>query len=293
MPIHYPDILTESSPPRRFTYTDRDTILYALGIGMGADPLDRRELPFVYEKDLKAVPTAVTVLSWADAPGRTDELHPAPGARPSTLHLPMILHGEQKVELHRPLPPSGTFTTRDTIDAVYDKGPQKGALVIRKSVWTDADDMPVATLTCTMFARAEGGFGGPREGMEPPHPIPDRAPDLTLEFRTRPDQALLYRLCADRNPLHCDPDFARLGGFERPILHGMCTYGITCRAVLQAFAGYDPARIASHRVRFTAPVYPGETIAVDLWQDGPRISFEARVPERNITAIRHGLSVLR
>lgn len=293
VPIHYPDILTESSPPRRFRYTDKDAILYALGIGFGSDPLDERELSFVYEKDLKVVPTAAAVLIWAQIGARVDELLPAEGRRKSVLHLPTTLHGEQRVELHRPLPPQGEFTVSETIDAVYDKGPGKGALVVRTSRWTDEAGALVATSSCTMFARSDGGFGGPAEGMPLPHPIPPRAPDRTVILPTRPDQALLYRLNGDRNPLHADPHAARAGGFPRPILHGLCTYGMTCRAVLQTFADYDPARIASHQARFTAPVFPGETLAVDLWQDGPKISFTARVVERDVMAIRNGLAVLR
>jgi len=291
--IHYPDVLTESSPPRRFSYTDKDLILYALGIGFGSDPLDERELPFVYEKNLKVVPTAAAVLTWAHTGARSDDLMPAEGHRKSTIYIPTTLHGEQRVELHRPLPPQGEFTVRETIDAVYDKGADKGALLVRTGRWTDDAGNLVVTSTCTMFARSDGGFGGPSEGVPVPHPVPGRAPDRTVILPTRPDQALLYRLNGDRNPLHADPEAARAGGFPRPILHGLCTYGMTCRAVLQTFADYDPARIASHQARFTAPVYPGETLAVDLWQDGAEVSFTARVVERDVMAIRNGLAVLR
>lgn len=293
MAIHYPDILTESSPPRRFSYTDKDAILYALSIGFGSDPLDERELAFVYEQDLKIVPTAGAVLAWAQTGARADDLEPAEGHCKSVLHLPTTVHGEQRLELHRPLPAQGEFTVRETIDAVYDKGAGRGALVVRTARWIDEEGEPVVTSSCTMFARSDGGFGGPANGMPAPHAIPDRAPDRTVMLPTRPDQALLYRLNGDRNPLHAHPAAARAGGFPRPILHGLCTYGMTCRAVLQTFAGYDPVRIASHQARFTAPVFPGETLAVDLWQDGPHISFTARVIERDVIAIGNGLSVLR
>ncbi len=150
----------------------------------------------------------------------------------------------------------------------------------------------MATLRSSIFARADGGFGGPADGEAPPHAVPDRTPDLSLDFPTRPDQALLYRLNGDRNPLHADPAFAKLVGFPRPILHGLCTFGITCRAVLQGFTGFDPAPIKRHQARFSAPVFPGETVTVDLWQDGEAVSFEAKVKDRQAVVIRNGLSVL-
>ena len=141
----------------------------------------------------------------------------------------------------------------------------------------------LATLVGSTFARGDGGFGGPSEGQPEPHQVPDRKPDLSLDFPTLPNQALLYRLSGDRNPLHSDPAFAKRVGFPRPILHGLCTYGITCRAVLQSYAEYDPAKFKSHAARFSSPVFPGETITVDLWQDGKIISFEARVKDRGVT----------
>ena len=151
----------------------------------------------------------------------------------------------------------------------------------------------MATLTGSSFCRADGGFGGPSEGQPEPHEIPSRKADLSVDITTRQDQALLYRLNGDRNPLHSDPDSAKRSGFPRPILHGLCTYGITCRAVLQAITGYDADQILSHQARFSAPVFPGDTITVDLWKDGKVISFEARVKERGATVIKNGKTVLR
>jgi acyl dehydratase len=151
----------------------------------------------------------------------------------------------------------------------------------------------VATLTGSSFCRADGGFGGPSEGAPEPHSVPERKRDISADIATRQDQALLYRLNGDRNPLHSDPDSARRSGFPRPILHGLCTYGITCRAVLQEVVGWDSDRIASHQARFSAPVFPGDTITVDLWVDDRVISFEARVKERNVTVIKNGKTVLR
>lgn len=291
MPIYYPDILDQGTKPRTFSYGDKDVMLYALGIGLGADPLNEAELPYVYEKGLKVVPTAATVL--ASGAGRGEPTPRKPGHRESAPNFLMLVHGEQKVELHRPLPAKGTFTTQSRTIGAFDKGKEKGAILVNETVWTDESGEPVATLTSSSFCRADGGFGGPSDGAPEPHVVPDRKPDLTVAIPTRPDQALLYRLNGDRNPLHSDPDSAKRSGFPRPILHGLCTYGITCRAVLEAITGHDPDQILSHQARFSAPVFPGETIGVDLWRDGKEISFEARVAERGATVIKNGLTVLR
>ncbi len=293
MPIYYPDILNQPSAARAFSYGDKEVMLYALGIGLGADPLDERELPFVYERGLKVVPTAATVLASGAAARDGASVEAPPGHRVSDINYLMVVHGEQKIELHRPLPAAGAFTAASRTVGAYDKGREKGAVVIQETVWTDAAGEAVATLTGSMFARGDGGFGGPSEGAPAPHPTPTRAPDLSLDFATRRDQALLYRLNGDRNPLHADPEFARLAGFERPILHGLCTYGITCRAILAGITGFDPEPILSHQARFSAPVFPGDTLTVDLWRDGKEIAFEARVTARGVTVIKNGLTVLR
>lgn len=295
MPIFYPDILDQRTAPRTFTYGDKDVMLYALGVGMGQDPMNETELPFVYEKNLKVIPTAATVL--AAGARAAANAGPAPqmpeGHRPSQINFLMVVHGEQKVELHKPLPAKGTFTVEGRTIGAYDKGKDKGAVVINESVWTDENGEKVATLTSSTFARGDGGFGGPAEGAPEPHKVPERAPDMSVDFTTREDQALLYRLNGDRNPLHSDPESAKRSGFPRPILHGLCTYGITCRAILQAVTDFDPDQIKSHQARFSAPVFPGDTIAVDIWKDGKEISFEARVKDRNATVIKNGLAVLR
>ena len=298
MPIYYPDILQQRTAARTFTYGDKDVMLYALGIGLGADPMNETELPFVYERGLKVVPTAATVLAAAGGGGRAraaagDDAPNPPGFRVSQLNFLMVVHGEQKVELHKPLPISGTFTAEGRTIGAFDKGEGKGAVVVNETVWTDEKGEKVATLTGSTFARGDGGFGGPSEGAPEPHPVPTRAADLSVDIATREDQALLYRLNGDRNPLHSDPDVAKRAGFPRPILHGLCTYGITCRAVLHAITGYDPDQILSHQARFSASVFPGDVITVDLWKDAKQISFEARVKARNVTVIKNGLTVLR
>jgi len=295
MPIYYPDILDQRTAARTFTYGDKDVMLYALGIGLGADPMDEKELAFVYEKNLKVTPTAATVLSAAAGGGRVvGEAPKLPeGHRQSQMNFLMMVHGEQKVELHKPLPVTGTFTAEGRTLGAWDKGEGKGAVVVNETVWTDERGEKAATLTMSMFYRGDGGFGGPTEGQPEPHAVPTRSPDLSVDIATRPDQALLYRLNGDRNPLHSDPASARASGFPRPILHGLCTYGITCRAVLQAVLNYDADRILSHQVRFSAPVFPGDLITIDLWNDGKDISFEARVKARNVTVIKNGLTRLR
>jgi acyl dehydratase len=295
MAIQYPAILDRKTDPQTWQWSDRDCILYALCLGFGADPLDPRTLPFVYAppvagegllngRQLQIVPTLLTVLAWVAEPTFTNL-----GVDPIT-----ALHGEQKIELHRPMPCPVALSVQGRVVEVYDKGAGRGAIVITEHVISDAvDGLPIATLTTTCFGRSEGGCGGATTPAPAPHPIPERAPEHSVRIATRPDLALLYRLTGDRNPIHADPVVAQAGGFERPILHGLCSFGITCRAVLETYADFEPARIASHQARFSSPVYPGETLTVDLWRDGNVISFEARVAERNVTVIKNGKCVLR
>jgi acyl dehydratase len=281
MPIRYPEILSMTSEPAPYQWGDRETMLYALGIGLGGDPMNQAELPFVYESGLKAVPTMATVVAWGAGPPIG-----------SMINFLMVVHGEQKCEFHKPFPTEAQITAEGRVIGAYDKG-DKGAVIYNETVLKDAKTgEKIATLTGSTFARGDGNFGGPSEGAPEPHEVPTRSPDKTVEFTTRPDQALIYRLSGDRNPLHSDPKVAKMAGFPRPILHGLCTYGITCRAVLQEYADFDPARIKSHQVRFSSPVFPGETIAVDLWLDGDVVSFEARVKDRGVTVIKNGKSVL-
>lgn len=292
MPIYYPDILYQAVPARVFSYTERDVMLYALSVGFGADPLNAAELRFVFEKSLSVLPTAATVLGRAPAASLPRPEVPD-GMRLSTFDEAKVLHGEQSVELRRPLPASGTFTIASRTIAAYDKGADKGAVVVSETTWTDSSGTAIAILTSSVYARGDGGFGGPVAGPPHAHARPDRAPDLSVDLPTRPDQALLYRLNGDYNPLHADPERAMRAGFTRPILHGLCTYGLTCKAVLANVVGYDSDAIRSHQARFSSPVYPGELLTVDLWRDDPVISFEARVKKRDAVVIRNGKAVLR
>ena len=266
----------------RFAYGDRETMLYALGIGMGRDPLDEQELPYVFEKgELKTVPSMASVLARV------------PLLKDCGYDYSKVLHGEQKLTLHRTLPPQGELVADSRVVAAYDKGPGKGAVILTETkVRLAADGQPLFTQSSTTFARGDGGYGGPAGSGPAPHPIPERRPDRTVTLETRKDQALLYRLNGDRNPLHADPALARRVGFPAPILHGLCTYGTACRAILTTVAGYDHARIVGFDVRFSAPVYPGESIATDLWVDGKIVSFRCRVPERDVVVINNGKCVL-
>ncbi|MEO1101726.1 MAG: MaoC/PaaZ C-terminal domain-containing protein [Pseudomonadota bacterium] len=282
MPIDYDTAKALSSTDQAFSYSERDTMLYALGVGMGDDPLDEKELPFVYENGLKVVPTQATVMAWGA--GKTAAMG---------INFMMVVHGEQRLTVHKPLPTDGNILADWTVDEIVDKGEGKGALIYNTTVLKDAKSGDtLATLGSTTFARADGGFGGPSSGGPAIHERPDRPADRTVSMATKPDQALIYRLSGDRNPLHSDPNFAKAAGFPRPILHGLCTYGVCCRAALKAYADYDPARIKQFDVRFSAPVFPGETIDVDFWEDGDTLSFEARVAARDATVIRNGKCVL-
>lgn len=285
MPIKYDEVMALKNIGQKYSWTDREVMLYAIGIGMGADPMDEKELPFVNEgyytpRDLKVVPTYASVAAWGSGPGHID------------VNRVMVVDGERDITFHKPMPVKANITADSRVLGVFDKGKDKGAVIRRETILRDEAGEPLATLVASQFARGDGGFGGPSEGQPEPHKIPDRKPDMTVDISTRPDQALLYRLCGDRNPLHSDPEFARRGGFDRPILHGMCTYGLSCRAVLQTYADYDPKAFKRHATRFSSPVFPGETVSFDLWKDGNVISIEGKVKSRNVTVIRNGMTAL-
>jgi len=251
MPVD-PSFVGRTLEPVRHTHSERDVMLYALGVGCGTD-----ELQFTYERDLKVLPTFAVIPAFPAMLnlGGAMQVNPM-----------MILHGEQRIELHAPIPTSGTITTTPTIKAIYDKG--KGALVVVETDSVDEKGRLLFRNTSGIFARGEGGFGGDRGPSGPKNVPPDRKPDKSVSFTTRPEQALLYRLSGDRNPLHADPDFARMAGFPKPILHGLCTYGFAGRAILQAWCDNDPARLKAFEVRFSGVVFPGETITTDMWEVG-------------------------
>ncbi|HUZ31133.1 MAG TPA: MaoC/PaaZ C-terminal domain-containing protein [Xanthobacteraceae bacterium] len=280
MPIDYDHLMAVQIEPAEQAYEPKDCMLYALGVGLGHDPLNEDELAFVYEKNLKVLPTMATVL------GHTGSL----AQRSDTgINWLMVVNGEQGFTLHRPLAGRGVVIGRTKIVEVIDKGAGKGALILTERAISDkTSGAPIATVTQTIFCRGDGGFGGPPRPIPPPHPIPARAPDAVCDLGTRPEMALIYRLSGDYNPLHAEPAFAKAAGYERPILHGLGTFGVSGHALLKTLCGYDPARLVSFAGRFSAPVRPGETIRTEMWCDGSIVSFRARVLERDVIAINHG-----
>ena len=267
-------------------YTPRDTMLYALGIGLGAQPLDAGQLRFVFEQNLQTVPTMASILGspgfwWRNALTGVDWVK--------------LVHGEQAVRVLKPLPAAANIMARNKVVSVTDKGVGKGAIaVITRDLYDQASGELLAQARNVTFLRGDGGFsqaGGQSDpGPDPLPAPPDRAPDIEVELETLERQALLYRLSGDYNVLHADPVVARAAGFSRPILHGLCTYGIAAHAVLKSVCEYDSARIGSMAVRFTAPVYPGETLQFQLWQrDSASFQLRARVAARDAVVLNNGL----
>ena len=280
MPINYDKLLALRIPDVTQTYTERDAILYALGLGLGSDPLDENELAFVYEKNLKLMPTFATVLAWPGFWVRDLD---------SGIDWVKVVAGEQGLVLHRPLEPRGTVIGRTRVIDVIDKGAGRGAHVYSvRELFERATGEKLATIASTTICRGDGGFGGPQRASPPAHQIPARPPDLICERATRPEAALIYRLSGDPNPLHADPAVARAAGFARPILHGLATFGIACHAILRSLCGHDPSRLSAISGRYSAPVFPGETIRTEIWRDGSVASFRARVVERDVVALDNG-----
>jgi acyl dehydratase len=245
------------SEPHLRSWDSKDALLYAVGVGAGlGDPL--QELEFTTENcegiEQQVLPTYAVLIAQAPMSGSLGDFDRA-----------MLVHAEQHFELHRPLPVAGTVRTTSTVTGIYDKG--SGALVVTENVAVDAaTGEPLVTSRSGVFIRGQGGFGGPRS-TDPPWSLPDRAPAHQVVRETRPEQALLYRLSGDRNPLHVDPKFAARGGFSQPILHGLCTYGVTGRALLRVLCDGDPARFRSMSGRFTRPVLPGEPLTISIWRE--------------------------
>jgi acyl dehydratase len=285
MSIVYEKLLALKVPPVEQSYGPKDCILYALGLGLGQDPMNEDELAFVYEKDLKVLPTYAVVQGYSPYWLRNPE---------SGVNWTKVVHGEQGLVLHKPVAPQGTVIGQTRIVDVVDKGEGKGALVYSERKITDRETgVLLATLTQTTFCRGDGGFGGPKRETPPPHALPERAPDMVCDLPTRPEMALVYRLSGDINPLHAEPAFARAAGFPRPILHGLASFGVAGHALLKSVCGYDPTRLAAISGRFSAPVFPGEAIRTEMWRDGNVISFRARVVERDVVAVNNGRADIR
>ena len=270
-------LVGEPGAPHERTWTSKDALLYAVGVGAGlGDPLN--ELEFTTENSegvtQQVLPTFGVLISQA-----------ATGRNLGDFDRALLVHAEQAFELHRPLPVAGTSRAVATVSGIYDKG--SGALVVIESEAVDATTgEPLVTARSSTFIRGEGGFGGERGGSEP-WPRPDRAADHQVTLETRPEQALIYRLSGDRNPLHADPKFAARGGFARPILHGLCTYGVTGRALLHALCGSDPARFAFMSGRFTSPVLPGDALTISIWLgDGDTAQFQTATQDGTVVIDR-------
>jgi acyl dehydratase len=262
--VAIPQALGIEIPPTTFEYDERDVMLYAVGVGA-------TELDFVFERNLKVLPTFAVIPGFPAMMGlaASVEINPV-----------MLLHGEQRITLHKPIPTKGKLTTGGKVTGVYDKG--KGALLVVEAETKDEQGEVLFTNTAGVFVRAAGGFGGER-GPEAGNKPPDRAPDKTVEMQTLPIQAMIYRLSGDRNPLHIDPAFAKMAGYDTPILHGLCTYGHVGRAVLSEYCDNDPARMAGLEVRFSGVVFPGDKIITEMWDEGGgRIVLQAKTQRGDV-----------
>jgi len=281
--ITYEKLINWKIPLVEQTLSKRDTMLYALGVGLGADPCDAQQLPYVYEQNLKALPTMAIVMGYPGA------WHAQGDTGITRSH---VVHGEQGFIIHKPLPVEGAITGNNKIVAVLDKGADKGALIMTECEVRDkASNDLIVTLTSTTFARKDGGFGGPSTTtgpQKPVHAIPARAPDHICDLPTLPQAALIYRLSGDYNPLHADPAYAAKAGYKMPILHGRATFSVAGHAILKTCCGYDAAKFKSMEGRFSSPVYPGETIRTEMWMDGNIVAFRSTVPARGVTVLNNG-----
>jgi len=278
-------LLARQFAPIEHSYGHRDTLLYALGLGFGADPMDAGQLRYVYEgvggSSLRALPTFANILAYPGFWAREPD---------TGIDWQRLVHAEQQIVLHAQLPARGRVTGANRVSAIWDKGPEKGALMQQQREVRDAaSGNNLATVTQLTLLRGNGGFGeGACESVPPtPHPIPERTPDAVCDLATMPQAALIYRLSGDLNPLHADPAVARAAGFERPILHGMATMGIAAHAVLKELLHYDDARFAGMRARFTAPAIPGDTLRTELWVDGKVISLRTTAVERGAVVLNN------
>jgi len=265
----------------RDTYTEKDCILYALGVGMGLDPLDEECLKFVYEDGLKILPSQSVIMA-----------HPGFWAKEEDTGVDWVkvLHAGQEIIFHNPIPPSATVEATTRITEVADKGEKVGALINSERIVSDIKTgMEICTLITTILARGDGGFGGERKASAfKPDAIPMRDPDDICDLPTLPQQALLYRLSGDFNPLHASPTVARNAGFKAPILHGLCTFGVMTHALIKMCCDYDPSRFKRMRLRFSAPVYPGETIRTEIWHNDNEIAFRCKSLEQGKIVINNG-----
>ena len=280
MAFVYEKLMGLEVPEVEHRYTQRDTMLYALGVGLGADPLDEAQLPFVYEERLKMLPTMPVVLGYPGSWSRTMN---------TGINYLKVVHGEQSLQIHKLPPPEGTLLGRTKVIGIVDKGADKGALIyLERKVVDKATGELLCTLNSTTFARGDGGYGGPSSPVREPREMPGGKPDLACDLPTLPQAALVYRLSGDYNPLHSDPKTAKAAGFPRPILHGLCTFGVAGHALLKTVCGYDPLRLTRMEARFSSPVFPGETIRTELWRKGKAVFFRASAVGRDAVVLDNG-----
>ena len=261
------------------SYTDKDSILYGLGVGLGNDPMNMDELKYVYENGQIALPSMATNFQYHSSLLMS-----------ANLNFIMVVHGEQKLSIINPIPVSGEFIADMKVINCFDKGASKGAIVeVETTVKLKSDGTEICKLISTTFARGDGGFGGPES---PPQKVyePEGTPDIVDEITTKPDQALIFRLSGDYNPLHSDPNFAKAAGFPKPILHGLCTYGVACRSIVKTACDKDVKKLKSFNCRFSSPVFPGETIVTEMWKNGNIINFQSKVKERDKIILKNGVS---
>jgi acyl dehydratase len=284
MALNYERIMAHRYPEIAVDYGARECILYALGIGLGMHPVELGELKFVYERaGLEAFPTMAVVLGW---PGRMRD--PAFGVDER-----LVVAGDLRVTLHRPLEPQAKLVSRPRVKEIVDKGLGNAAIILNTRELIGDDGTPVVTVDSSTFARKHGGFGGKVKDTPAPPAVPQMPPEKVCDLPTPPNLALLYRLNGDENPLHADPERARVAGFERPILHGAASFGVAAHAILRTVADYSPRRLASIEARFSKPVFPGDTIRTEIWTQGERVSFQCRALGRDGVVLSNGLAILR
>lgn len=284
MPLDYDKLIATELKDIEHSYGDVETMLYAQSIGFGRNATDPGELAYVYEQGdiLRTVPTLASAI--------------VPDMFPPDLgwDYSQVLHVEQRLQLYRPMPTAADLLLNKRIVDLFDRGASRGALFLFEVEGRLAkDDSVIFTLGASVMARGDGGFGGPSGSGPKPHRVPRREPDLSCDTSTRRDQALLFRLNGDRNPLHADPGAAAAAGFSVPILHGLCTYGIACKAIIETICDYDHTLIEGFDTRFSLPVFPGDTITTDMWQDGNIVSFQCSVRERGEVVLRNGKCTLK